>query len=99
MLEGIIILVVIGTVGYFMWQKSKKTETQTEEPEAPYKVEAVVAPAAQEAPSLSVTTNSEVKEVKPKAKKAKATKPKTEKPKGEGKSKAVAKKPKIAVAK
>lgn len=78
MLEGIIALVVIGTIGYFMWQKSKKPTEKSVEPEAPYKVE-VAAPVA---PTLVVDGPSDVKEVKPKAKKDPAAKkPKIEKAK------------------
>jgi len=94
MLEGIIALVVIGTIGYFMWQRSKGT-AKTEEPEAPYKVES---PAVAEVSAPVAEPVVETKEAKPKAKKAKVAKPKTEKAKSESKSKAV-KKPKISIAK
>lgn len=102
MLEGIIALVVIGTIGYFMWQKSKKSTESEAEPSAPYKVEApVVAETSAPAPVDKVTN---AQEAKPKAKKAPATKkPKIEKVKAvkaatDPKPKAP-KKPKIQIAK
>jgi len=112
MLEGIIALVVIGTIGYFMWQKSKKSVEKAEEPQAPYKVEANTLPlvgkpadervesvAQPAAPTLVVDGHGDVQEAKPKAKKAAAPKkPKAEKVKAEAKPKA-AKKPKIKIAK
>jgi hypothetical protein len=98
MLEGIIALVVIGTIGYFMWQKSKNPTEKVEEPAAPYKVEppVVVEPVA--APAPVITTESKPKAKRAVAPKAAAPKAKVAKPATEAKPKAV-RKPKIKIAK
>lgn len=100
MLEGIIALVVIGTIGYFMWQKSKKSTESEAEPSAPYKIETPAPTETVAATSPVIEQQVDVEKTKPKAKKVSAPKkPKAEKAKTEGKSKAVVKKPRISVAK